>query len=68
MARRTKEQKRIDDAVETACNKHAVGRQFDIFSLSKISDAGKAAAVAGADIDAAVLAAAIQYDLSNKQD
>jgi len=62
MARRTKEQKRIDDAVEAACNRHAVGRSFNIFDLGKISKAGHDAAKAGQDIDAAVLAAAKQYN------
>lgn len=62
MARRTKEQIRIDREVEAACVKHAVGRSFNIFDLGKISKAGHDAAQAGQDIDAAVLAAAIQYD------
>jgi len=62
MARRTKEQIRIEKAVDAACIKHAVGRSFNIFDLGKISKAGHDAAANGRDIDAAVLLAAIQYD------
>lgn len=60
--RKTPEERRIAREVEAACNKHAQGRQFDIFDLSKISMAGHAAALAGKSIDEAVLAAAKQYN------
>lgn len=66
MARRTKQQIEIDKKVDEACNKHAIGRQFNVFDLGKISKAGHEAAAKGEDIDAAVLAAAIQYDLMKK--
>lgn len=54
--------KAIEKQVSDACNRHAKGRQFDIFDLSKISRAGLDAAACGRDIDAAVLAAAIHYN------
>lgn len=60
--RRTKEQIRIDREVETACNKHSAGRSFNVFDLSKISQAGHEAAKDGKNIDEAVLAACIKYD------
>ena len=51
MARRTKEQKRVDDLVNTLAQRHLNNVQVDIMDLSKISDAGKAAAPNG---DAAI--------------
>jgi len=63
MARRSKEEIRIEREVSAACNKHGQMKQFDIMDLSKISDAGKAAAKAGASIDEAVAAACDKYEV-----
>ena len=60
MARRTKEQKRIDDFISMTCQNALLGYQCDIMKLSKLSDAGEAAAKAGGtnvEIEAAILAA-----------
>lgn len=60
MARRTKEQKRIDDFISMTCQNALLGYQCDIMKLSKLSDAGEAAAKSGgtnAEIEAAILAA-----------
>lgn len=62
MARKTKEQKRIETAVDAAFNKIGNRRQFNIMDLSKIHDAGIAAGVAGQDIEVAVSAACDQYE------
>ena len=61
MARKTKEEKRIDAAVDTAFNTHASGIQFNIMDLGKIHDAGAKAAPRIEDIDAAVIAAIQLY-------
>jgi hypothetical protein len=63
MARRSKEQIRIDKEVDAAVKTHTNGRQFNIFDLSKINDAGQAAGKAGQDIDAAVKAACEKYEI-----
>lgn len=59
MARKTKEEKRI----EAAFNKVGNRRQFNIFDLNKIHDAGVAAGKAGEDIEAAVSKACDQYEI-----
>ena len=57
MARRTKEQKRIDDLVNTLAQRNLNGVQVDIMDLGKISDAGLGAAPNGdAAIEAAIKA------------
>ena len=43
MARRTKEQKRVDDLIHSLESKYLNGVQVDIMDLSKITDAAKAA-------------------------
>lgn len=62
MARRSKEDVRIERAVDAAFLKVGSNRQFGIFDLSKIMAAGTAAAKAGQDIEAAVSAACDQYE------
>jgi hypothetical protein len=61
MARKTKEEKRIESESEAAFKKHGSGIEFDIFDLSKISKAGEDAGKAGEDIEAAVIAAIEKY-------
>jgi hypothetical protein len=63
MARKSKEEKRIEAAAEAAFNKVGRGRQFDVMDLGKIHDAGVAAGVAGQDIEAAVSAACDKYEV-----
>ena len=59
--RMTKEEKRFEKAVADAFKKHGSGFQFNIFDLAKINYAGNAAAKAGKDVDAAIIAAIEQY-------
>lgn len=61
--RLTKEEKRIQAAVEAAFKKIGNNRQFGIFDLAKINNAGNAAGKAGQDIEAAVSAACDQYEV-----
>lgn len=61
MARLTKAEKQVENAVDAAFKKHGSNVQFNIFDLSKISDAGRNAAKTGGDIEAAVIAAIAQY-------
>jgi len=63
MARKTKEEKRIEAAVDAAFSKVGNRRQFNIFDLSKIQAAGVAAGKAGEDIEAAVSKACDQYEI-----
>jgi len=59
-ARRTKEQKRIDDFISMTCQNSLLGYQCDIMKLSKLSGAGETVAKAGgtdAEIETAILAA-----------
>lgn len=62
MARQTKQEKQTQAAIEAAFSKHGNCRQFNIMDLGKITGAGKAAAGAGQDIEAAVKAACDQYE------
>lgn len=59
--RKTKEQKRIDNLVEASFYRHAQNVQIPVLDLSKVHAAGVAAAQAGGDIDAAMIAAIAQY-------
>ena len=61
--RLTKEEKRIEAAVAAAFRKVGSNRQFNIFDLAKINNAGNAAAKAGQDIEAAVAAACDQIEI-----
>lgn len=61
MARKTKAEKQIDQQVDAAFYKHGDRVGIPIMDLSKIIAAGKAAAAAGEDIDAAVKAAVAKY-------
>ena len=61
--RMTKEEKRIEVAVEAAFRKVGSNRQFKIFDLAKISNAGNVAAKAGQDIEAAVAKACDQFEI-----
>ncbi len=67
MARKTKREKLVEAAVETAFNKHGNRKQFNILDLGKINAAGtKAAGTEGEikhdAIEAAVKAACDQYE------
>lgn len=62
MARQTKEEKRIEKAVEAAFNKFGKNRQFNIMDLGKIHAAGEKAAKDGGDIEEAVRQACDQYE------
>ena len=61
MARMTKAQKAIENAVDAAYRKLGTGIQVDVFDIGKILDAGRKAGEAGQDIEAAVKAALEQY-------
>lgn len=61
MARKTKEDKRIEKAVDDAFKKHGNGIQFNMMDLGKISAAGTKAGQEGKDIEAAVKEAIEQY-------
>lgn len=64
MARRTKEQKRQDDLVTRLCNSLMSGWQINIMDMHHLSDAGKAAALAGksdAEVEAAMVEARGKY-------
>lgn len=63
MARKTKEEKRIDAEVEAAFYKVGGNRQFNIMDLGKIHDAGKTAALNGQDVLVAVSAACDKYEI-----
>ena len=59
--RLTKAEKLVEKAVADAFKKHGSGFQFNIFDLAKINNAGNAAARAGQDVEAAIIAAVEQY-------
>jgi hypothetical protein len=61
MARQTKEDKRIDKAVEESFKKHSSNMQFNVMDLGKIHAAGVKAGKEGKDIDTAVKEAIEQY-------
>jgi len=64
MARRTKEQKRLDELVTSLCQCSCNGYQIDIMNLRHLSDAGESAAKAGKsddEIKAAIHAARDKY-------
>jgi len=64
--RLTKQEKLNQAAVEAAFKKHGTGRQFNIFDLSKINNAGNEVAKRGGsqdEIEAAVLSACEQYEI-----
>ncbi len=66
MARKTKEEKRIEAAVEAAFKRHSPGNPISVFDIGKVMTAGTNAALAGGDdaaIDTAVKAA---FDLYAK--
>lgn len=65
MARKTKEEKRIEKATEAAFNKVGNRRQFNIMDLGKIHAAGIAAGKTGQDIEAAVSAACDQFEIKD---
>lgn len=64
MPRQTKEDKRIEAAVNAAFYKHGNCRQFSIMDLGKIRNAGIEAGKAGQDINAAVAAACDEYEVA----
>lgn len=57
----TKAEKAVEKTVSAAFKKHGTGFQFNIFDLAKINNAGNAAAKAGHDVEAAIIAAIEQY-------
>lgn len=60
MARRSKEQIRVENLIERFCNQALSGYQIDIMKLRHLSEAGENAAKAGksdAEIEAAINAA-----------
>jgi len=61
MARKTKEERRIEAETEKAFKAHSSDVQFDIFDLQKITDAGIKAGHEGKSIEEAVKAAIKQY-------
>ena len=61
MARQTKEEKRIEAAVESAFNRLGNNIQFNIMDLGKIFNDGVAAVRAELDLDAAMLASIAKY-------
>jgi hypothetical protein len=61
MARQTKEDKRIEKAVDEAFKKNSSGIQFNVMDLGKISEAGIKAGKEGKDIEAAVKEAIEKY-------
>jgi len=61
MAKMSKEDKKIEKAVDDAFKAHGSNIQFDMFDLAKISDAGRKAGKEGKDIVEAVKAAIQQY-------
>ena len=63
MARKTKEEKRIEKEIEVAFNDHGNSRQFNIMDLNKIHAAGLTAGKAGQDIDAAIRSACDIYEV-----
>jgi hypothetical protein len=63
MARKTKQQKATEAAIDAAFAKYGSNRQYGVFDLSKITAAGQKAADLGQDIEAAVQAACDQYEI-----
>jgi len=64
MARRTKEQKRLDDLVSRLCQNAMNGYQISIMDIGKLSKAGEDAAKSGksdSEIESAINAARDQY-------
>ena len=61
MARKTKEDKRIDELANAAFKAHGNGVQVGIMDIGKVLDAGRDAAKAGGDVDEAVKAAFAKY-------
>jgi len=64
MARKSKEEKRMEAAVSAAFNQHGSNIQFSIMDLPKIHAAGMAAGRAGQDIEAAVIEAIGKYRIA----
>ena len=65
MARRTKEQKRIDDLVDVTCQNASYGCSIPIMELGTLHNIVRAAAVAGQDVEAAAKAAFAKYRIDN---
>lgn len=62
MARKSKEEKKIDELVAAAFKTHGDRIEFNIMDLSKISKAGRDAAAGGPEaIEQAVIAAIAKY-------
>lgn len=68
MARRTKEQKRIDDAVEKAFKEHGHGIQIPIMEIGDVMDAGRKAGEKGENIDEAIKAAFEKHRVKQLED
>lgn len=64
MARRTKEQKRLDDLITKLTSKSLAGYRIDVMKIHLLTDAGNAAAADGksdAEIEAAIIEARNQH-------
>ena len=61
MARKTKEEKRIENEISAAFYKFGGNIQFDIMDLPKIHQAGAVAAASGGSVEEAVKAAIENY-------
>jgi hypothetical protein len=57
MARRTKEQKRVDDLIDQTCQTCMYGYQISIMDMKHLPAAGKKAAAAAGGGDAEIIAA-----------
>ena len=64
--RMTKAEKAVEKAVAAAFKQHGSGFQFNIFDLAKINNAGNAAAKAGQDVEAAIIAAVEKYRIKTE--
>jgi hypothetical protein len=68
--RKSKREKQVEQAVEAAFKKHGNCREFNMFNLSNITDAGVAAAGTEGEfaeaVDAAVKAACDKYEIKSK--
>ena len=61
MARKSKEEKRVEQLAHDAFRKFSSGRPINVLDIGKVLKVGEDAARAGQDVDAAVLAAFEKY-------
>lgn len=60
--RQTKEQKAFDKAIEAAYYKHCTGTTISIMDIPKLFNEVRQAVVAGAELDASVIADIAKYN------